>query len=63
MKTPITDLWKNDADFYSEHKSLVPAHVCGQIEKKLTAVTEWIEKHHPECFKEGLWDAINKADE
>ena len=28
------------------------------LERKLTAMTKWLEEHHPEVFREGLWDAI-----
>ena len=30
-----------------------------QLALRLAAVTQWLEKHHPEVFREGLWDAIN----
>lgn len=28
------------------------------LERRLRAVTAWIEEHHPEAFREGLWDAV-----
>jgi hypothetical protein len=31
------------------------------LRAKLKAMIEWLEKHHPEVFREGLWDAINEA--
>lgn len=31
------------------------------LERRLAAVTRWLEEHKPEVFREGLWDAVHEA--
>jgi hypothetical protein len=34
-----------------------------QLEAKITAMVEWLEKNQPDVFARGLWDAINDAEQ